>query len=356
MRSRFNSRAFTIIELLVVVSIIALLIGILLPAIGKARDAARLTQSQSNIKNVGTACVTYASEFSDRQVTHIDDYISRYGTAATAFANYAAAHNGTHHPWHDLGTDANGDTWGFDSVAGNWGVFVPIDFSDKFGAFRLINGRPLNLYMSNRLYDPVWFAPKDSVVVTAVETRFDYPGEFDATGNFAQMVMSSYCFSPAAMFNPAVLSKATGSNTYYTDPSTMESGYKSPALSQAAYASQKTHIMEHHWLQNRKVACNPLMTSTSMECEPYYFNAAGSSSPVAVFYDGHVGPAGCYDSEQADARISSQTAGSNPHGLWSRNTPLLAAGYFNDLNYEPWVQTSYHILTIDGIKGRDFIK
>jgi prepilin-type N-terminal cleavage/methylation domain-containing protein len=64
-------RAFTIIELLVVVSIIALLIGILLPAIGKARDQARLTMSQSNLRNLGTAHGNYEAEWSDRQFTLI---------------------------------------------------------------------------------------------------------------------------------------------------------------------------------------------------------------------------------------------------------------------------------------------
>jgi prepilin-type N-terminal cleavage/methylation domain-containing protein len=53
---------FTLIELLVVVAIIALLIGILLPALGKARDSARKTRSLANIKTHGQILAVYANE------------------------------------------------------------------------------------------------------------------------------------------------------------------------------------------------------------------------------------------------------------------------------------------------------
>ena len=84
-----NRPAFTIIELLVVVSIIALLVGILLPAISQARNQAKFTRSVANLRNLGTAHAAYASSYGDRQVTFVVDEIAHYGTnACTAFQEY----------------------------------------------------------------------------------------------------------------------------------------------------------------------------------------------------------------------------------------------------------------------------
>lgn len=95
-RFRFPLRkAFTLIELLVVIAIIAILAAILFPVFAQARLAAKVTNSISNVKQVGTGMVLYAGDFDDTQVI-----ASNLGDAdAPLLFDYFAAPNNRYKPW-----------------------------------------------------------------------------------------------------------------------------------------------------------------------------------------------------------------------------------------------------------------
>jgi prepilin-type N-terminal cleavage/methylation domain-containing protein/prepilin-type processing-associated H-X9-DG protein len=69
-------RAFTLIELLVVLAIIGILAGLLLPTLGRAKEAARGTACLSNLRQVGLALQMYVQENNSRLPVMRDRLVS----------------------------------------------------------------------------------------------------------------------------------------------------------------------------------------------------------------------------------------------------------------------------------------
>jgi prepilin-type N-terminal cleavage/methylation domain-containing protein/prepilin-type processing-associated H-X9-DG protein len=404
-------KGFTIIELLVVVAIIGLLVAILLPAIGKARESAQTTQSASNLRNIGSACGVYGVDFQDRQWSALPEDYGKFQTTCTQWANNRCTGQLT------LGYSVNPSNPSDKAAQGFFipqstsctgkspasdckyiQAYWPCDFqksTGNFGAFRLLNAKSFNKYVGGRFYDQLFFAPKDRLVLQQVAAlKGDQDGDFFGTEKNA--ILSSYCWSPAAMWSPDVLSSKYGFQSP-TDPKNA-GAFRSPAAGLARFADLKTRVIEHNWLQNKPSGLdqmdgskwyqqdgkNPDQISNFVKGrvspqdpampQPWWFLEASMSAPNALFFDGHVGVCSVLDAIDADARVDFQNKKSptppkaNFTGTFVRKKgiPTLDNSYqwgaYDNVcmnnpiaNQPPGYGCGYHILTVDGILGRDIL-
>jgi hypothetical protein len=347
---RAASRGVTLPEVLVACGCVLVLCAAAPVLLDDGKDRAMVAQSVSNLKNLASANETYAGDWGDRQWTAIRDDA---GAVAGDCGRYIAEIGCP--PQLILGWDTAGMMWGyflgnggkcaasgFPGSCDAWAAYVPIAFDGEhagFGAFRLPNAKLFHDYVNGRFYDPTFYAPKDAKPRERIAAYLAAADEFRFDGTAFEL--SSYCFSPAAMYDTKVLAAAG-----FTDPKTFQTAYRSPPVSRCKYPALKTRMIEHNWLQNAPtIDANPGFVGNAT---PWFFSHGVESAPVSLFFDGHIEVIGMARAMADDARMKDAK-------LWSRATPLGAAGYFGAQAFDRFVETGFHVLTADGIEGRDIV-
>jgi len=386
MKTSAIRRAFTIIELLVVVSIIALLLAILVPSLGRARDAALITQSIGNLNTLKAANFTYAADWADRHFTAMPDDAGLVGGNCAAYVSQVACPS-----QQLLGFDTDGGLWGYwvagalcpqnVGQCGNWAVLEPFTFAAPgsggtgttgtnsytscFGAYQMPNTKAFNAYVNNRFYDKSFFAPKDVAGMLACEFGFENEGEYTSNPSNPQLItFPTYIWSAANMMAPGVFSSKQSNSAQWGRPAQAgPGGFKSPVFGLANNPELKVLMLEKLWLQNRGKAS--ALNGNFATPRSWLFNEAYNSAPASLFLDGHTQVCAMNTAVNDDTRTSTQNASDNSialqaKGLWHKGTPCGGIGWFTPgAGFDPLIDmrpTSFAMLTVDGIAGRDIIK
>lgn len=325
MNSTTKTRGFTLIELLVVIAIIALLVGILLPALGAARAAARSTVSVSNLRQLGTVIHTYALENKD---SFPNPFAYPPEPPATNWYEFYIPYNGTlcgRYLWDDSG-------WYSEMFAAHWSSLMTayLDGDSAYGA-------------------KIQFSPADETVLR----RYNEYGGNLLSGGCPVIYDSSYWLSPTVWVAP----ERYASNLRV--PLSAAATYvRRQRMEQTVSPQAKVMLFERFDFSQYKPSRAGSGASGRQPLRPQWNNP--DAKPRVCLVDGSVDTVKMAELHSA-ASNTTNTALRNslePSGLWNPNNAILQ-GYDMDRDDLENGQSgttawkSFFWATRNGLRGRD---
>jgi prepilin-type N-terminal cleavage/methylation domain-containing protein len=329
-------RAFTLIELLVVIAIVALLIGILLPALGEAREAAKKVICQTNNKQYMTAWNTYSSDFEDKVASYTWDRFSVLSR------------------WPDLNQHNNSNTQAAmnqatDIVRRRVGVSSIAAMRGRLPHRRMSHLVILD-YLGARIPEPMVACPADPAVTTW-QTQWNLPPTQltplpanQAGRPFAPFwaFSASYQVVPVSWSNDQSGSRGLSNVIYQTD-----------------YDHNLFYVFRQNPLGKRK--WSEVAFPANKVATFDYFDYHSEKQPLYHAYPDAASPVSFFDGSVRAPKTKEANQGFRPNQPWSPS-PTVYRYNPSILGYEPPTRsgatsdlvTGHYRWTRGGLKGVDF--
>lgn len=335
-----RSRGFTLIELLVVIALIALLISILLPALGHARKAGRLSTCTSNLHQFTISTASYASDYRDRLWTFS---WQGGGVLPTQYPDLQG-------PW---GTDLEAASAQAIDILRRRAGREDMQFIENWIPQILYNHIVLQDYLAQRLPEPMVCCPEDRLRKAWQEDPLAFdamqitplaPDQGDSRGKRWPYSSSYECipaaFTPDRGDPPFSSVTQAGLHRYYqfTNPTAMAGRFNRRLITDVHFASQKVHLYE---------------TFTRHFGKYNLFYAFPDARAPLAFFDASVRVKRTQDAGRgfnpAIPRSPFPVTFRFIPGLWEE--PIPGQGYYppNELNL-----VGYYRWTRGGLRGSDF--